>query len=75
MISRRAFVVGGGLLALARRAGAQAPGGVPYVGYVGGSAGLGALNFEAFRDGLRSLGYTPGQSIEIEWILRSPSRQ
>src|SRR5438105_1101082 len=71
-LSRRAFVVGAGASGAALLAGcgrlpwqAEAPARVPRVGYL-------ALNntpvaeIEAFRDGLRELGYVDGRTIAID---------
>ena len=49
-------------------AGAQQPGGVPRIGYLGvSSPSLEPHYVEAFRQGLRDLGYTEGQNIAIEY--------
>ena len=47
---------------------AQQPAKVPRIGYLSGSplAGL-AARIEAFRQGLRELGYVEGKNIDIEW--------
>jgi putative ABC transport system substrate-binding protein len=40
---------------------------IPQVGYIGGSpTGVGGHIFEAFRQGLRELGYVEGQTITLE---------
>lgn len=55
------------LLAVAVVAEAQQPVKVPKIGcYMLGAAGLGTRE-EAFRQGLRDLGYVEGQNIFIEW--------
>ena len=53
------------LLAVAVIAEAQQPKNVPRIGYQG--AGSPDENEEAFRQGLRELGYVEGQNIVIEW--------
>ena len=45
---------------------AQQPTKIPRVGYLGGSAANSA-RIDAFRQGLRELGYVEGKSIVIEW--------
>src|SRR5215475_9358786 len=52
-------------LALGVMAEAQQPKNVPRIGYQG--AGSPDENEEAFRQGLRELGYVEGQNIVIEW--------
>jgi putative tryptophan/tyrosine transport system substrate-binding protein len=48
-------------------AAAQTPPRIPRVGYVGlGSPTGGGHSFEAFRQGLRELGYLEGQTIALE---------
>ncbi len=71
MITRRVFVgsLTGGLLAAPLAAGAQQAGKVYRVGYLspGSPSDPGRQRrFEAFRQGLRELGYVEGQSITIE---------
>ena len=85
-MNRRAFLsaMSGGLLAAPLAAGAQTAGKVPRVGYLspGSSSDTARLRrFEAFRQGLRELGYVDGQNIAIEsrWprasmIATPPSR-
>ena len=53
------------LFALSYSASAQQPKKVPRIGYQG--AGSNDENEEAFREGLRELGYVEGQNILIEW--------
>ena len=69
MSFRKAFIVGLaiGLVAAPLAASAQQPAKVPRVGYIG-SVGptVGAPILEAFRQGLRDLGYVEGQNIAIE---------
>jgi putative ABC transport system substrate-binding protein len=56
------------LLALCSSAKAQHPVKVPRIGYLGAaSASVGAGTIEAFRLGLRELGYVEGKNIVIEW--------
>ena len=45
---------------------AQQPTKIPRVGYLGGSASNSA-RIDAFRQGLREVGYVEGKSIVIEW--------
>ena len=52
------------LLAVAVIAEAQQPKKVPVIGYLGGS---GASRIDAFRQGLRELGYVEGKNIVIEY--------
>jgi putative ABC transport system substrate-binding protein len=47
---------------------AQQPAKVPRIGYLGGvSFSVNSARIEAFRQGLRELGYIDGKSIAIEW--------
>lgn len=62
------FILGAFLLALCYSAQAQQPTKVPHIGYLSGtSAAVNPARIEAFRQGLRDLGYTEGKSIVIEW--------
>ena len=56
------------LFALCLPAVAQQPTKIPQIGYLGG-ASLSAIpkRIEAFREGLRELGYVEGKNIVIEW--------
>ena len=68
-MDRRVFVTGmtGGLLVAALAAGAQPPSKVSRIGYLEfGSAAPGTPHLEAFRKGLRQLGWVEGQNIAIE---------
>jgi putative ABC transport system substrate-binding protein len=69
-MDRRAFLAGGAtLLAAPLAAGAQPAGKVPRVGYIspGSSSDPVRLHrFEAFRQGMRELGYVEGQNIVLE---------
>jgi len=58
-----------GLLATPLVADAQSAGKrVPRIGYLdGGSLSPNSVRIEAFRQGLRELGYVEGQNIAIEW--------
>ncbi len=65
-ITRRAFC--SILLALPFPARAQQPTKIPRIGYLGGtSRSDGAGRIEAFRQGLRDLGYVEGKNISIEY--------
>jgi len=68
---RRAFmaiIAGGLLLAAPLAAGAQQAGKVYRIGILETrSAVLNATNLDAFRQGLRALGYTEGQNLEITY--------
>ncbi len=56
------------LLAVAVIAEAQQPKKVPRIGFLGGtSASIEKSRIEAFRQGLRELGYVEGKNIIIEW--------
>ncbi len=54
------------LLALTFPAAAQQPTKIPRIGYLGGASPSPARR-EAFRQGLRELGYVEGKNIVIEW--------
>jgi len=69
-VERRVFLgaVTGGLLASPLAAEAQQAGRLPRLGYLGASSPtLEPEILEAFRQGLRDLGYVEGQSIAIEY--------
>jgi putative ABC transport system substrate-binding protein len=55
------------LLALSVSAEAQQATKVPRIGYLTPSISVNSSNFEAFRQGLRELGYVEGKNIVIEW--------
>jgi putative ABC transport system substrate-binding protein len=56
------------LLSIAQLVGAQQPNKVPRIGFlVAGSPSNTSLNIEAFRQGLRELGYIEGKNITIEY--------
>ena len=66
--SKLAFVAAAFLFALAANAQAQQPGKIPRIGFLSGnSLSLNATRIEAFRGGLRDLGYVEGKNILIEW--------
>jgi putative ABC transport system substrate-binding protein len=48
-------------------AAAQQPTKIPRIGFLGGSLSATATRVEAFRQGLRELGYVEGKNIIIEW--------
>ena len=69
VVDRRAFVAGGlALLAAPRAVGAQSPSNIPRIGFLT-AVPLSAISdrTEAFRQGLRELGYVEGKTIVIEW--------
>ena len=71
-MDRRAFIgaLAGGLLAAPLAAEAQPAGKVPRVGFLAASSASDAANarwIEAFRQGLRDLGYVEGRNIVIEY--------
>src|SRR5207247_7258364 len=80
-LSRRQFMLGTGAAGLGLLAGcgrlpwqAQPPAKIPRIGYLAAvSAAADAPRLEAFRQGLRGLGYIEGQSITIEY--RHENRQ
>jgi ABC-type uncharacterized transport system substrate-binding protein len=69
-VHRRAFLgtMAGGLLAAPLAAEAQPAGNVWRIGYLSSqsAASVGRVSFDAFRQGLRDLGYVEGQNIVIE---------
>jgi putative tryptophan/tyrosine transport system substrate-binding protein len=64
-----AIVLGLALLAKPAAAASQPAGQkIPRIGYLDGARSLSAnARVEAFRDGLRALGYVEGKSVAIEW--------
>ena len=69
MIDRRAFLgtLAGGLLAAPLAAEGQQPGHAYQIGYVSAASATGARRYlEAFRQGLRELGWVENQNIVIE---------
>jgi ABC-type uncharacterized transport system substrate-binding protein len=70
MTTRRAFIgtLAGGLLAVPLAADAQLPAKVPRIGYLSPLSPTDNPHLlEAFRQGLRELGYVEGQNIAIEY--------
>jgi putative ABC transport system substrate-binding protein len=60
------FALSATLLALCVSAEAQEPKKIPQIGYQsGGSASAATPRIDAFRQGLRELGYTEGQNVVI----------
>ncbi|HEX2228780.1 MAG TPA: ABC transporter substrate binding protein, partial [Candidatus Binatia bacterium] len=59
-------VIGAMLLALCALAEAQQPKNIPRIRYLSLGSDF-RVNDEAFRQGLRDLGYTEGQNILVEW--------
>ena len=69
-MDRRAFIgaLSGGLLATPRAAGAQQAGKVYRIGYLAGGTSTGrSTTVEAFREGLRELGWVEGENIVIDY--------
>jgi putative tryptophan/tyrosine transport system substrate-binding protein len=46
---------------------AQRPAKIPRIGYLGGSTASNSNRIDAFRQGLRELGYVEGKNLVIEW--------
>ena len=67
---KSAIFVGAMLFGLCFPVQAQQPNKIPRIGYLGGSATANPDRLEAFRLGLRELGYVEGKSILLE--LRFP---
>ena len=70
MMHRRVWIQSaiGGLLAAPLLAPAQQPGKLARIGFLNNTnARLAAPNVEAFRQGLRELGWVEGQNITIEY--------
>ena len=64
----KSFAVCALLLALSVPSAAQQPGKIPRIGFLSGnSPSLNTTRIEAFRGGLRDLGYVEGKNILIEW--------
>jgi putative ABC transport system substrate-binding protein len=62
------FVLTSSILLSFHLAQAQQPAKVPRIGYLAGGSGSAVSNrVEAFRQGLRELGYVEGKNIVIEW--------
>src|SRR5262245_27322299 len=55
------------ILAVVQTVGAQQPKKIPRIGYLVGPSSAGSARYEAFREGLRELGYVDGKNIIIEW--------
>jgi putative ABC transport system substrate-binding protein len=66
-MDRRAFLGALGLLVGPRGAGAQPAGKAPRIAFLTTTAPGGSPPTDAFLQGLRDLGYIPGQNITIEW--------
>jgi len=56
----------GALLAVAVTAEAQQPAKIPRIGYLANSRSAGVARYDAFRQGLRELGYVEGKNIVVE---------
>jgi putative ABC transport system substrate-binding protein len=61
------ILVAATLLAVAVLAEAQQPKKVTPIGYLVGPSTAGSARYEAFRQGLRELGYVEGKNIVIEY--------
>jgi putative ABC transport system substrate-binding protein len=61
------FAIVVALTACGARAEAQQPTKIPRIGFLGDSASTNPARNEAFRQGLRDLGYVEGKNIVIEW--------
>ena len=69
-MSKRIFAlaVSALLLSLSIPTGAQQPTKIPRIGYlIAASLSAASARIEAFRQGLRELGYVEGKNIVIEW--------
>jgi putative tryptophan/tyrosine transport system substrate-binding protein len=60
------------LFALCLPADAQQTGKVPRIGYLGGATTPNPARIDAFRQGLRELGYVEGKNISIEYRALAP---
>jgi putative ABC transport system substrate-binding protein len=68
------LALGAMLLALSFSAEAQQPAKIPRIGYLTGATPDGqSARIEAFRLGLRELGYVEGKNIVIEWGVLTQS--
>src|SRR5262249_33361170 len=68
MIKRLLWIVTLVLLAIGTFAEARQPAKAPRIGFLGGSSPSAiSARIEAFRRGLRELGYVEGKNIVIEW--------
>jgi putative tryptophan/tyrosine transport system substrate-binding protein len=63
------------LLALCASAEAQQPAKIARIGYLVGPSSAGSARYEAFRQGLRELGYVEGKNIVIEWRSNEGNRE
>jgi len=68
-VERRTFMamIGGGLLTAPLTTEAQQAGKIPRIAFITTTSPGGSPSTEAFRGGLRDLGYVEGQNIVIEW--------
>jgi putative ABC transport system substrate-binding protein len=64
-----------GLLAVPLVVRAQRPAKVPRVGYLASAGGAGSPQAEAFRQGLRELGYVEGQNVALEFRAEGGSER
>jgi putative tryptophan/tyrosine transport system substrate-binding protein len=68
------LTLGAMLFALCVPASAQQPTKVSRIGYLVGPSTAGSARYEAFRQGLRELGYVEGKNIVIEWRSNEGNR-
>ena len=67
-IVQKVFVLAVALLLTTTRVAAQQPAKIPHIGFqLDAPASSAAARIEAFREGLRELGYIEGKNIIIEW--------
>ena len=62
------------IFALCYSAQAQQRAKIPRIGYLVGPSSAGSVRYEAFRQGLRELGYVEGKNIVIEWRSNEGNR-
>src|SRR5215813_2847790 len=69
------LTLGAMLFALCVPVSAQQPMKVGRIGYLVGPSSAGSARYEAFRQGLRELGYVEGKNIVIEWRSNEGNRE
>src|SRR5262245_2375194 len=75
MLKRLLWLLALLLLAAGTLAEAQQPTKVARIGYLVGPSSAGSARYEAFRQGLRELGYVEGKNIVIEWRSNEGNRE